>query len=453
MHARLRDLLPASLMTHLGQTRNETTLPARVQRLIVAQEERSERLIGWAQLGVVLTFAALYFLAPKPEDAALTMFEPVPMILAPYFLFTLLRLILTYRGFVPGWFLVLSMLVDVTMLWGLIWSFHIDYGQPAAFALKVPTFAYIFVLIAIRALRFDPRFVLSIGAFAAIGWIIVVALAVHQGGEEVITRNFVDYVTGPYVLVGAEFDKVFTLVVVTAVMSIAVHRARRTLLTAVREEAAGRQLRRFMSEGVADAVTDAEVEVAAGRAEAREAAILMLDVRGFTRFAESRSPEAVVAMLTRFHARVVPLIRARGGVVDKFLGDGVMATFGAVTPSATAASDALHALEAVIADAEGWAEARDNGLAVNGAAVAGSVVFAALGHGNRLEYTVIGAPVNLAAKLEKHNKAEATKALTDAGTFERALREGFRPTGTPTPRPGRAVSGVDGHIDLVALTL
>jgi len=447
----VREVLPHSLFAHLGHSEREARLPARVQRLVDAEEEKSERLITWVQLSIVLVFGTLYFLAPRPPDAEHTMFEPVPLILAPYALFTVVRLVLTHRGFLPGWFLVLSMLVDVTMLWSLILSFHVDYGQPAAFSLKIPTFLYIFIFIAVRALRFDARFVLSMGTFAAVGWVLVVSYAVWQGGEQHITRNFVEYLSGPYILIGAEFDKVLTLAAVTSVLSLAVWRGRRTLLTAVREEAAGRDLRRFLSEGVAEAVTDAEDEVVAGRAEARDAAILMLDIRGFTTFSGSHTPDAVVELLTSFHARAVPLIRARGGVVDKFLGDGVMATFGAVQPSPTAAADALAALDAIMAEAESWSAGTGEGLVVNGSVNAGPVVFAALGHANRLEYTVIGETVNLAAKLEKHNKAEGTRALTTADCLARAKREGHVVRPEPERLPQRTVAGVDEPLDLVAL--
>lgn len=443
--------LPASLFAHLGRSQRENGLPARVQRLVDAEEEKSERLITWVQLAVLALFAALYFLAPRPPDAAATMFEPVPLVLAPYALFTLLRLGLTHRGFMPGWFLVLSMLVDVTMLWALIWTFHLDYGQPAGFSLKVPTFIYIFVFIAVRALRFDARFVASMGAFAAVGWVGLVAYALAAGGPETITRNFVEYLSGPYILIGAEFDKVVTIAVVTGVLSLAVWRGRRTLLTAVREEAAGRDLRRFLSDGVAEAVTDAEDEVVAGRAEARDAAIMMLDIRGFTGFSSTHSPDAVVKLLTSFHARAIPLIRAHGGDVDKFLGDGVMATFGAVTPSSTAARDALAALEAVMTEAARWSADTGEGLVVNGAVNAGPVVFTAIGHANRLEFTVIGEAVNLAAKLEKHNKAEGTRALTTAGCLARARSEGFEPAATPEHRAARTVLGVDAPLDLAVI--
>ncbi|MEO1090245.1 MAG: adenylate/guanylate cyclase domain-containing protein, partial [Pseudomonadota bacterium] len=385
MKARLPALLPASLRNDLGESASAPKLPARVQRLVAAQERDSERLISWAQVGVVLVFGTLYTLVPKPADAG--MLQPVPLILGPYFVFSMIRLAAAYRGFLPGWFLVLSMLVDVAMLWGLIWSFHLDYDQPAVFYLKIPTFTYMFVLIAIRALRFDPRFVLSMGAFAAVGWTALVAYAVLIEDGGAVTRNFVDYLTGNYVLLGAEFDKVFVLLAVTLVLSLAVHRARQTLIIAVREEAAGRDIRRFLPAGVAEAVAGSEDVVQAGRAEAREAAVVFVDIRGFTRFSQSHSPEEVVAMLTSFHARAVPLIRDNGGIVDKFMGDGIMATFGAVEASSTAAADALRAIDDLMAAAAAWKASIDVPLEVNAAMASGRIVFAAIGHEHRLEYT------------------------------------------------------------------
>lgn len=152
----MRALIPRSLTANLGTGGSLSALPTRVRRLVEAQELRSERLIGWTQLAIVLIFATLYAIAPKPTDAITAMFQPVPMALGAYLVFTVVRLGLSYVGYLPGWLLVLSMLVDVGLLLGLIWSFHLQYEQPAAFYLKIPTFIYIFVFISLRALRFDP---------------------------------------------------------------------------------------------------------------------------------------------------------------------------------------------------------------------------------------------------------------------------------------------------------
>jgi adenylate cyclase len=64
----------------------------------------------------------------------------------------------------------LSIIIDMVMALGLIWSFHIQYMQPSGFYLKAPTFVLLFVFIALRALRYDPKFVLFSGIFAALGW-------------------------------------------------------------------------------------------------------------------------------------------------------------------------------------------------------------------------------------------------------------------------------------------
>lgn len=448
-----RRFLP-SLATLEASARRE--LPARVRDLISNQEVESERLIGWVQLAVVVSFALLFVVAPRPQDAPTRMLaEPVPIALGVYAAFTLARLAIAYRWRIPGGLLVLSILADIALLIALIWAFHEQYGQGAPFSLKVPTFVYIFVFISLRALRFDPRYVLTAGIAAAIGWGLLVVAVLSKGGREVITRNFVSYINDNKVLLGAEFDKIFTILLVTVVLTFAVYRARELFVTAIRDEEALRTLSRFVGRGVSDAVVDSENELSAGMAEERDAAVIMLDIRGFTGMTNRVPPRKVVELLTALHARIVPIVRDHGGIVDKFLGDGIMATFGAAKPSETAAADALRALEAVMDAAREWeAELPAYGLTrpltVNGAAVCGQVVFAVLGAVDRLEYTVIGETVNLAAKLEKHNKVEQTRALTTVETYERALAQGYV-TDTVVVRPACDVGGTDRQYDLVVL--
>ncbi len=439
--------------------KSSPSLPARVTALIRDHDDRSERLIGWAQIGLVLILSALYVIAPRPTDAPpRTLGDPVPTVLTAYFVFTAIRLFLAYRGRVPGWILVISIIVDIGLLLALIWSFHDNYGQPPAFSLKVPTFVYIFAIIAMRALRFDYRYVLIAGITAAVGWALLVGLAVMESPPNTITRNFSTYLNSNHILIGAEFDKIITVLMVTALLAAAIRRAQNTLHVAVREETAGKEIRRFLSGGVADAITRSEHAIEAGEAAERDAAILMLDIRGFTRLSATLPPKAVVEILTGFHAQIVPIIEQHGGVIDKFLGDGVMATFGAIEPSDTAAADAMRALETIIAKTDLWSSAPHTGpaqyvLDVNGAVASGTVVFATLGNGERLEYTVIGEAANLAAKLEKHNKIEETRALVCANTYDLALAQGYTPA-IPHERRNRCrVAGVPEPMDIVALAV
>ena len=79
------------------------------------------------------------------------------------------------------------------------------------------------------------------------------------------------------------------------------------------------------------------------------------------------------------------------------------------------------------------------------------MVFGAVGDGERLEFTVIGDAVNFAAKLEKHNKDEKTRAITDAPTYALAAQQGYVPPAGHERRIGRRVAGVADLVDIVVL--
>ena len=433
-------------------------LSLRVMELVRRRDRQSESLLCLVQVMLAATLGVLYVLAPRPPDAGMARLTAVPLALAVYVGFVAARTLFVMRGPLSRWAVAASIAADIVLLLGLIWSFHWTYGQPAAFSLKAPTFVYIFVFIAIRALRFDYRYVLIAGATAAAGWFALTLVALWSSPPGTITRNFTSYLLSNHILIGAEFDKIFAILCVTAILGMATWRAERTLIEALRVQVANREIGRFLSHGVADQIAQSEIEIKAGDATERDAAIMFLDIRGFTRLAMTVPPERLVALLTSFHRQVVPIVRARGGVIDKFLGDGVMITFGASRPSTRPAADALHALEEILASMGAWqAEAKRNGfstmkLSVNGSVASGRVVFAALGDVHRLEYTVIGDTVNLAAKLEKHNKAEGTLALTPAATFTLACEQGFDPALAPQLHKSVAVAGIEGELDLVCWT-
>ena len=199
-------------------------VPERVKQIVRAQDRQSERLIGLVQIIIGIVLAVLYWLAPRPDDAGAS-FMPVPVALALYIAFSLIRFGLAARQRLPKWFVGLSIIADIALLLGLIWSFHLQYGQPAAFSLKAPTIAYVFVFIALRALRFDPRYVLAAGFSAAIGWVLLTLAAVLSMGRDAITHNFTDYITGNKILIGAEFDKIFAILLVTGLLTFGVRRA------------------------------------------------------------------------------------------------------------------------------------------------------------------------------------------------------------------------------------
>lgn len=429
-------------------------MPARVIAEIDRREAAAERTIGWVQLAIVSFFSLLYALAPRAEGGQGENF--VPMTLACYLVFTVFRVALSYRITLPGWFLVLSMIVDVALLCGLIFSFHIQYAQPAAFYLKAPTMIYFFIFISLRALRFDPRYVLMAGLIAAAGWLLLVAYALTTDmGEMRITRNFVEYMTSNAILIGAEIDKTITLLGVTAILSFALYQARNVLADAIQSHAAANDLSRFFAPEVAQLITEADALPGAGASQTRQVSIMFVDVRAFTATARGLPPDTVMAALARYQDVVVRMVKRHGGSVDKFMGDGVLATFGAVQPSDTHAADALRAttsvldaLDALQVDfaALGWPGPFRTGAS----AAAGHVTVGVVGAKGRYEFTVIGNAVNLAAKLENANKSLDTRVLTDAATFALAQAQGFAEQAVRR-MSGVVITGISEPLDIVVL--
>jgi adenylate cyclase len=421
-------------------------LPARIRKDILAHDQQAEVLIRLFQLGGLLLFGALYAIAPK--TSAGTAFTPVPFALGAYFVIASLGLFWALRQRIPDIGVYFLTALDIALLMILIWSFHIQYEQPPSFYLKAPTLFHIFIFIGLRALRFEPRFIIATGIFAAIGWGVMLTYAVFAapGGDMMITRNYVTYLTENAILIGAEFDKIIAILMVTAVLAFAVMRARNLLIDAVTGQTAARDLSRFFDQSVAEKIQSSENALTAGEGVSREAAVLNIDIRGFSKLAANIEADQVMAILGAYQERIVPIIQTHGGTIDKFMGDGIMATFGASEPSETYAADALRAMDSLAAEIATWTRSKtapagfDPGT-INLAVATGPVVFGAVGTGDRLELTVIGSAVNLSAKLEKYNKENGSMALATEDAVKLARRQGYEAELSSKPEKGR-IEGV-----------
>ena len=153
---------------------------------------------------------------------------------------------------------------------------------------------------------------------------------------------------------------------------------------------------------------------AEGRSHKRDVCVLFLDIRGFTAFSEKHEAEAVVAYLNAIFDETVDAVVAHHGLVNKFLGDGFMAVFGAHDDehAERACADAIDAGKEALARVgklveSGRIPATRIGLGLH----AGSAVVGNIGSARRKEYTVIGDVVNVASRVEALNKALASQML------------------------------------------
>lgn len=430
-------------------------LPARVERALRELQRRSEILIGWVQAALVGLLGALYLVAPgtAPADAV---FHPVPWALGTYGAFTLLRLILAYRNRLSFAIKILSVLVDVSMLMITIWSFHIQYGQPAAFYLKAPTLLYVYIFIVLRALTIAPGYVLFTGLVAAAGWLTLLGYAVMAPeGSALVTHDYVEYMTSAKILIGGEIDRVLSILIVTLVLSVSVARARQLLFRAIGDQAAVSQLSRFFSPEIAQRLSVADELLSPGDGEQRDAAAMFIDLRGFTTLAAALPPVELIDLLREYQRIAVPIIHRNRGSVSTYLGDGIMATFGATRSSATYCADAVRCAEQLLDALATWCMRREaRNLPAPGVGIgldAGTVTCGVIGDEARLEYAIIGDPVNRAAKLQNQTKVEGALGLASVVCHERAIAQGYIPGRPLHLLSDRSVSGVPGTMNLVVL--
>lgn len=387
--------------------------PERVRWLIAEQQVKSELLIGWVQFALVLFFVVLYTVSPK--TSAGTQFLPVPWVLGAFLAFTLLRVICAHRRWLNPPLLFLGICVDMALLMGLIWSFHLQYEQPAPFYLKVPTLLYVFIFIALRALRFEPLYVIAAGLAGAAGWLALLAYAA-MSGDMVVTRDYVRYMTSNTVLVGAEIDKVIAILMVTGVLALALARSRRILYRAVLDSVLAKDLSRFVAPEVADRISTSDRALQPGDGEVRTASVLFTDIEGFSTISEKLSPERLVALLNEYFETTSAAIDRHGGVITQFQGDAMLVTFNTVKSdpdhAANAVRTALAIQEATRARPFGGGVLMRTRCGLN----TGEIVTGAVGAKDRLLYTVHGDEVNVAARLEQLNKKYGTYVLATENT-------------------------------------
>src|SRR5262249_14569600 len=157
---------------------------------------------------------------------------------------------------------------------------------------------------------------------------------------------------------------------------------------------------------VSPAVVDRLLEQRADvKSEVRDVCVMFLDVRNFTAFAEKRTPEEVVEYLNSLFDFMIDSVNRHHGIVNKFLGDGVMAVFGAPLSDGKECVHAIDAAQEILAQIEEMVESgRIPPTRVGIGLHFGKALIGNVGSGARKEYTVIGDAVNVAARIEQLNK-------------------------------------------------
>ncbi|TGD96844.1 adenylate/guanylate cyclase domain-containing protein [Methylobacterium nonmethylotrophicum] len=285
---------------------------------------------------------------------------------------------------------------------------------PIQTRLRTPEFLYLLLLLGEAALTYRPLAVLWTGTWIAAIWSLGVWLVyrredsvrfadiVHDGSlsAEAALRVFLD---PAFVGLTPAWTQGIATGLFTLLLAIAVWRGRGLLLAQVRAEVVRADLARYVSPDVADALT-ARAHAGFGAPQTRVVAVLFADVVGFTGMSEGLGPERAFALLRGFRERSCKVVFRHAGTLDKFLGDGFMATFGGLDGRGDAAARAVACALDLQHEIDAWnAKRQARGAEPVRVAVGvhcGPVVIGNIGADQRVEFTVIGDVVNVASRLE-----------------------------------------------------
>ena len=178
---------------------------------------------------------------------------------------------------------------------------------------------------------------------------------------------------------------------------------------------------RYMDPGLADQLLASGAEALGGRSV--PATILFSDVRGFTTLSENLGPQGIVSVLNEYFTIMVDCITREGGMLDKFIGDAIMAEFGLPVGHDDDEDRAVRAAISMMKEMNAWNATRaangqltiDMGIGLN----TDTVVSGNIGSPKRMDYTVIGDGVNLASRLESACKQYAAHILISENTFKK----------------------------------
>lgn len=183
---------------------------------------------------------------------------------------------------------------------------------------------------------------------------------------------------------------------------------------------------RYVPPAVVEEVLRHQTDIVLGGAR-MDLTVLFSDIRGFTSFSENRQPEYIVQRLNEYFTEMTAVIFKHGGTLDKYLGDGMMAFFGAPVRYEDHADRALAAAVEMVRRLEelnkGWREkgepTMDIGIGIN----SGPVVVGNVGSPDRMDYTIIGEDVNLASRLESMNKEYNTRIIISDRSFRHIVNK------------------------------
>lgn len=395
----------------------DTTVSTGFHHELMREVMRTELLRIKALIATAVMFAtidlAMYFLASESVSRVwhgnlspvYVLYVTVPLILFELWVHAAISWHLRRGRDLPVVRRYVGALIE-TSLPTVVLALHIDsMGREQALGFVAPLVYFVFIILSTLRLDF---WLSTFTGFVAAAELFYMAVFFHAADGVVADQGIYYHAARSVVVlicgalaggVGMQLRRQFAA-------SIAAATARDRITNLFGQHVSPQVVERLMTEGASTA------------SDIRRVAVMFVDFRSFTAGSRTRSPQQVVDRLDGAFAVLVEILDRHGGIVNKFLGDGFLALFGAPLESGAAAHQAVAAAREMLAANERINATSNWPLRIGIGIHIGDVVAGNIGSPRRKEYTVIGDTVNFAARLEALNKDLGTQFLISSAVYE-----------------------------------
>lgn len=310
-----------------------------------------------------------------------------------------------------------------------------DFEWSHAMNLRFEGFEYFYVLLAAAMLSYSWRTLLTMGVWVGMLWSAGITYAWFQlPGFPELSAQIRELTEGhpelgfwldpDQIIFGNHIQHVVVFMIIAGILALAKRRSQMLLLEFAMADRERTNLSRYFSPNVVEELARNDEPLKQIRNQ--NVAVLFVDIVGFTRFADSRPPEQVIRTLREFLQLMEREVFRHSGTIDKYLGDGLMATFGTPVSGDMDATNSLRCGISMINAVEEWNNrpnrAGDDPVRIRVGAHYGPAVLGDIG-ASRLEFAVLGSTVNIASRLEALTRQHETPFIVSDTLIERVSQE------------------------------